>query len=43
MNNVVFFYEKFVIMNLGDKMEKLNQLTSLLTKDLSFLIIKRQY
>ena len=35
MNNVVFFYEKFVIMNLGDKMEKLNQLTSLLTKDLS--------
>ncbi len=34
MNNVVFFHEKFVIMNLGDKMEKLNQLTSLLAKDL---------
>lgn len=42
MNNVVFFYEKFVIMNLGDKMEKLNQLTSLLTKDLSIEEILRE-
>lgn len=42
MNNVVFFHEKFVIMNLGDKMEKLNQLTSLLAKDLPIEEILRE-